>query len=182
MASDTCFPKLPSVVFEDCFVPTKIAQKPDQKVLQCMQIFSSGKISVHLYQSESQSAYWKAAVNMLKASAIPANNSRISNLFNSNCGYGNSNPDVCTRLLTLQTAALKERGQKHTKNQQCKMCASGVAVKCGKSLSKFTAVGYTKIIRRKNIGVMPNSHHRRGTKRDSKIVIAKQLWKHKNNL
>ncbi|MBX7173180.1 MAG: acyl-CoA dehydrogenase family protein [Pyrinomonadaceae bacterium] len=169
-----------SVVFEDCYVPDENRLGNEgEGFLQAMKILDGGRISIAALSVGIAQGAYEAAVKYAKErqqfgkpiSEFQAIQFKLADM---------ATKIECARLLTLQAAALKDAGKKHTRESaMAKLFASETAVQVAEeSVQIHGGYGYTKDY--------PAEKYWRdsklctigeGTSEIQRLVIAKQLLK-----
>jgi alkylation response protein AidB-like acyl-CoA dehydrogenase len=169
-----------SVVFEDCYVPEEnLLGTEGEGFLQCMQVLDGGRISIAALSVGIAQGAYEAAVKYAKErhqfgrpiAEFQAIQFKLADMATS---------IECSRLLTLQAAALKDAGKKTTReSSMAKLYASETAVRVSEEAVQIHGgYGYTKDY--------PAEKYWRdsklctigeGTSEIQRIVIAKQLLK-----
>jgi alkylation response protein AidB-like acyl-CoA dehydrogenase len=135
-----------SVVFEDCYVPGEnLLGNEGEGFLQAMQILDGGRISIAALSVGIAQGAYEAAVKYAKErqqfgkpiSEFQAIQFKLADM---------ATQIECSRLLTLQAAALKDAGKSVTqKSAMAKLYASEVAVRVSEeSIQIHGGYGYTK--------------------------------------
>ncbi len=135
-----------SVVFEDCFVPLEnLLGNEGEGFLQAMKILDGGRISIAALSVGIAQGAYEAAVKYAKErqqfgkaiAEFQAIQFKLADM---------ATQIECARLLTLQAAAMKDAGKKHTKESaMAKLFASEVAVRVAEeSVQIHGGYGYTK--------------------------------------
>lgn len=169
-----------SVVFEDCYVPDENRLGNEgEGFLQAMKILDGGRISIAALSVGIAQGAYEAAVKYAKErqqfgkpiAEFQAIQFKLADM---------ATKIECARLLTLQAAALKDAGKKHTQQSaMAKLYASETAVQVAEeSVQIHGGYGYTKDY--------PAEKYWRdsklctigeGTSEIQRLVIAKQLLK-----
>jgi alkylation response protein AidB-like acyl-CoA dehydrogenase len=169
-----------SVVFEDCYVPDENRLGNEgEGFLQAMKILDGGRISIAALSIGIAQGAYEAAVRYAKErqqfgkpiAEFQAIQFKLADM---------ATQIECARLLTLQAAALKDAGKKHTRESaMAKLYASEAAVRVAEeSIQIHGGYGYTKDY--------PAEKYWRdaklctigeGTSEIQRLVIAKQLLK-----
>ena len=169
-----------SVVFEDCYVPEEnLLGNEGEGFLQCMQILDGGRISIAALSVGIAQGAFEAAVKYAKErhqfgkpiAEFQAIQFKLADM---------ATQIEAARLLTQQSAYLKDNGKKTTKQSaMAKLYASEVAVRVAEeSIQIHGGYGYTKDY--------PAEKYWRdaklctigeGTSEIQRLVIAKQLLK-----
>jgi alkylation response protein AidB-like acyl-CoA dehydrogenase len=169
-----------SVVFEDCYVPDENRLGNEgEGFLQAMKILDGGRISIAALSVGIAQGAYEAAVKYAKErqqfgkpiAEFQAIQFKLADM---------ATQIECARLLTLQAAALKDTGKKHSQQSaMAKLYASETAVRVAEeSIQIHGGYGYTKDY--------PAEKYWRdaklctigeGTSEIQRIVIAKQLLK-----
>ncbi len=169
-----------SVVFEDCYVPDENRLGNEgEGFLQAMKILDGGRISIAALSVGIAQGAYEAAVKYAKErqqfgkpiSEFQAIQFKLADM---------ATKIECARLLTLQAAALKDAGKKHTQQSaMAKLYASETAVQVAEeSVQIHGGYGYSKDY--------PAEKYWRdsklctigeGTSEIQRLVIAKQLLK-----
>ena len=135
-----------SVVFEDCYVPDENRLGSEgEGFLQAMQVLDGGRISIAALSVGIAQGAYEAAVKYAKErqqfgkpiSEFQAIQFKLADM---------ATQIECSRLLTLQAAALKDSGKSVTqKSAMAKLYASEVAVRVSEeSIQIHGGYGYTK--------------------------------------
>jgi alkylation response protein AidB-like acyl-CoA dehydrogenase len=135
-----------SVVFEDCFIPDEnLLGNLGEGFLQAMHILDGGRISIAALSVGIAQGAYEAAVKYAKERVqfgkpiadFQAIQFKLADM---------STQIECARLLTLQAAAMKDAGKKHTKESaMAKLFASETAVRVAEeSVQIHGGYGYTK--------------------------------------
>lgn len=169
-----------SVVFEDCYVPDENRLGNEgEGFLQAMKILDGGRISIAALSVGIAQGAYEAAVKYAKErqqfgkpiAEFQAIQFKLADM---------ATQIECARLLTLQAAALKDAGKKHSQQSaMAKLYASETAVRVAEeSIQIHGGYGYTKDY--------PAEKYWRdaklctigeGTSEIQRLVIAKQLLK-----
>ncbi len=169
-----------SVVFEDCYVPQEnLLGNEGEGFLQAMQILDGGRISIAALSVGIAQGAYEAAIRYAKEreqfgkpiAEFQAIQFKLADM---------ATQIECSRLLTLQAAAMKDAGKSVTqKSAMAKLYASETAVRVAEeSIQIHGGYGYTK--------EYPAEKYWRdaklctigeGTSEIQRLVIAKQLLK-----
>ena len=135
-----------SVVFEDCYVPEEnLLGTQGEGFLQCMQVLDGGRISIAALSVGIAQGAYEAAVKYAKErqqfgkaiAEFQAIQFKLADM---------ATQIECSRLLTLQAAAMKDAGKSVTqKSAMAKLFASETAVRVSEeSVQIHGGYGYTK--------------------------------------